>query len=127
MSITDTTADITATIDTWLAAYTDADVERRTRAIAEVWNPEGQLLDPPLDGAGREAIGQLVDVVLSHFPGHTFRRTTAVDAHHDVARYGWELLGPDGTVTMTGLDVVTVDGAGRLLRVAGFFGEPAGA
>ena len=120
--MSDTTT-LTDTIDTWLQAYTEADAERRDALIAAVWNEDGVLLDPPLDGAGRAAISQLTDVVLAHFPGHRFRRSTTVDAHHDVARYGWELVAPDGAVTMTGLDVVQIDEAGRLLRVAGFFGE----
>ena len=59
----------------------------------------------------------------AHFPGHTFRRTTAVDSHHDVARYGWELVGPDGAVAMAGLDVAEFGADGRITRVVGFFGD----
>jgi hypothetical protein len=33
----------------------------------------------------------IVDAVQAQFPGQRFRRTTAVDAHHDVVRFGWEL------------------------------------
>jgi hypothetical protein len=48
----------------------------------------------------------MMGIVHQQFPGHTFRRSTGVDEHHDHVRYGWELL----------------DGAGRLVHVAGFFG-----
>ena len=34
------------------------------------------------------------------------------------------LTAPDGTVAVTGTDVVEVDDAGRLLRIVGFFGDP---
>ena len=55
------------------------------------WNVDGELLDPPLEGQGRAEISALADVVLAHYAGHRFERTTAVDAHHGFARYGWDL------------------------------------
>jgi hypothetical protein len=64
----------------------------------------------------------MVDVVLTHYAGHTFRRTTKVDAHHVYARYAWELVAPDGTVAVAGLDVATFAPDGRLARTVGFFG-----
>jgi hypothetical protein len=60
--------------------------------------------------------------VLSHFPGHRFRRASAIDTHHDIARYGWELVAADGEVAVSGLDVVDIGPDGRLRRVVGFFG-----
>ena len=64
----------------------------------------------------------MVDVVLTHYAGHTFRRTTKVDAHHGYARYGWELVGPDGAVAVAGTDVARFAADGRLAQVVGFFG-----
>ncbi|MEY2582452.1 MAG: hypothetical protein QOE09_2301 [Ilumatobacteraceae bacterium] len=116
MSNTDTT------IDQHLQAYAMADVDRRTALIAGAWNSEGELLDPPLEGRGHAEIGALADVVLTHYAGHRFVRTTAVDSHHGFARYGWELAGPDGSVAVSGIDVAQFDQAGKLLRIVGFFG-----
>lgn len=99
-----------------------ADVDRRTALIAGAWNSEGELLDPPLEGRGHAEIGALADVVLTHYAGHRFVRTTAVDSHHGFARYGWELAGPDGSVAVSGIDVAQFDHAGKLLRIVGFFG-----
>jgi hypothetical protein len=81
-------------------------------------------MDPPFEGSGHAGIAALTDIVLGHFPAHTFRRTSGVDAHHEVARYRWELVAADGTVAVAGVDVVDVRD-GRLARVVGFFGEPA--
>jgi hypothetical protein len=111
------------TIDTYLDAYGEADATRRMQLIERVWAADGRLLDPPLDGEGHAGISELTTVVHAHYPGHTFRRTTAVDAHHDVARYGWELVGPDGTVAVAGLDVAELGADGKLMRVLGFFGD----
>lgn len=121
--ITDDITHITHVIDTHLAAYCEPDAIRRAALVADVWSPDGTLIDPPFEGTGQDAIAGLTDTVLSHFPGHTFRRTTAVDTHHAVARYGWELVDADGAVAVQGLDVadLTTDGR-RLARVVGFFG-----
>jgi hypothetical protein len=124
MTNTDTIPELTTIVDLHLAAYCEPDGERRAELIAAAWQPDGVLLDPPFDGSGHDGIAALTDAVLAHFPGHTFRRVSAVDAHHDVARYRWELVGPDGAVAVAGTDVVeTRDGL--LARVVGFFGEPA--
>jgi hypothetical protein len=114
---------LTDTVDIHIAAYCDPDRPRRAERFASVWAPDGELLDPPLEGRGIEEITDLTDVVLSHYPRHRFERTTAVDEHHGWARYGWSLLDADGTTVLTGTDVVRVDGDGRLVQVVGFFGE----
>lgn len=122
MTTVDTSLD--ATVDTWLRAYGEPDAGVRARWIEQVWAPDGVLADPPFTGTGYTEIDALAGAVLGQYPGHTFRRTSAVDAHHDVARYTWEMVGPDGTVALTGTDVVAVAEDGRLARVAGFFGDP---
>jgi hypothetical protein len=50
-------------------------------------------------------------------------RTTDVDHHHGLARFGWHIVEADGTTLPDGLDVValTPDGT-KLARVVGFFG-----
>jgi hypothetical protein len=123
MTNTDTTTStITETIDQHLEAYALADADRRNTLVAANWNVDGELLDPPLEGRGHAEISALADVVLTHYAGHCFQRTTQVDAHHGFARYGWDLIGPDGAVAVSGIDVVQFDDAGKLLRVVGFFG-----
>ena len=122
---TDTTTEtrsVTENIDLHLEAYALDDAARRDSLVAAAWNAEGELLDPPLEGHGRAEISALADVVLTHYAGHKFVRTTAVDAHHGFARYGWDLRAPDGTNAVSGIDVVQFDEAGKLLRVVGFFG-----
>jgi SnoaL-like domain len=115
-------SDITATIDTYLEAYGEADAARRIELIEQVWAADGQLVDPPLDAAGHDAISNMAAAVQGQFPGHRFRRSTDVDAHHGFARYGWELVASDGTVAVSGVDIAELDDA-RLQRVIGFFGD----
>jgi hypothetical protein len=114
--------DLTTLVDTHLAAYGDPDKTARDSAIAEIWASDGALVDPPLTGEGHGGISDLAAAVQSQFAGHTFRRVSDIDAHHDVLRYAWELVGPDGAVALSGLDVAIV-ADGRLQHVVGFFGE----
>jgi hypothetical protein len=116
-------SDLSTTIDTYLEAYGEADAARRDELVARVWATNGELVDPPLEASGREAISGLADVVNTHYPAHRFRRVSGIDAHHDLARYAWELVAPDGTVAVTGMDVAEVNDHGELVRVTGFFGE----
>ncbi|MEZ5227814.1 MAG: hypothetical protein R2710_14405 [Acidimicrobiales bacterium] len=115
--------DLTATIDTHLAAYCEPDRARRLELLEASWVADGVLLDPPFDGSGIDGIADLVDAVLQHYPAHRFERTTSVDSHHDIARYGWSLVGPDGSAAVTGVDIAEANGDGKLTRVVGFFGE----
>lgn len=117
------TITLTDTIDAHLAGYCEPDRAKRVELLASAWAPGGTLVDPPLEGAGVEAIADLTDVVLAHYAGHRFVRTSEVDAHHAYARYAWALVGPDETTAVTGIDVAELDGEGRLTRVIGFFGD----
>jgi hypothetical protein len=119
-SMTPTT--ITDTIDTHLAAYCEPDADRRKELVAATWAEDGSLFDPPFDGTGHDAIAGMGGVVLTHYPNHTFVRTSAVDAHHNFARYSWALVAPDGTHAVSGIDVVETGADGRLVKVVGFFG-----
>lgn len=115
-------SDPTSVVDAWLIGYAESDVTRRQALIAQAWAADGRLVDPPFEGTGHEALSGLVDVVLTHYAGHAFRRTTRVDEHHGFARYNWELVAPDGTVAVAGTDVVRFADDGKLAGVVGFFG-----
>ncbi|HEY8583009.1 MAG TPA: nuclear transport factor 2 family protein [Capillimicrobium sp.] len=114
---------LTDTIDTYLAAYGEPDAAKRGALIAQAWAPDGQLVDPPLAAERHDGISEMAATMQAQFPGHRFRRSSGVDAHHEHARYAWELVGPDGAVAAAGVDVADVAPDGRLRRVVGFFGD----
>ena len=120
--MTTTSNDLTLVVDTYLTAYGEPDPGRRAQLVAEAWEPDGRLVDPPAVGEGHAGISALADAVQQQFRGHRFRRASAVDAHHDVLRFAWELVGPDGRVALIGTDFGQVGPDGRLRQVAGFFG-----
>lgn len=113
----------TDTIDTYIAMWNEDDPAARAALIERAWAPDGAYHDPLLAAEGHDALSEMVETVHQHYPGQRFARLTGVDEHHGFARFGWHLAGPDGTVTVAGIDVAELDDSGRLKRVTGFFGD----
>ena len=118
-----TASSVTATIDTYMDAYSESDSALRAELVARTFTSNGELIDPPIDGKGHAGITEMMGAVLGHYPDHRFRRTTGIDAHHNVARYGWELVGTAGAVALTGTDVAEFADDGAISRVVGFLGD----
>jgi SnoaL-like domain len=114
---------VSATVDKYLAAWNERNPTRRAELIAEVWAEDGRLADPPLAAEGRQAISEMAEAMHQHYVEHNFTRVSDVDSHHGSLRFAWELVGPEGQVTVRGLDVGELAEDGRLARITGFFGE----
>lgn len=117
------TSNIESLVDRHLAAYCEPDAVARQAAVQSLWHAGGRLVDPPLASSGHGGISDQAATLLAQFPGHTFVRTTAVDAHHEFARYGWALRNAEGVEVLRGTDFVTLDVDGRIQQIVGFFGE----
>jgi hypothetical protein len=117
--------DIETTVERWFSALNETDGSRRIALLEQAWADDGRWVDPPFEGQGHEAINGMIDGIYQQFPDHRFRRASAIDAHHDTLRIGWELVSPDGDVVISGVDVATLADDGRLVRVSGFFGPMA--
>ena len=120
---TDTTT-LTDVVDTYIDMWNEEDADRRAELIRTAWTDDARYRDPLLEADGHAGLDEMVATVQSHYPGHRFRRTTGIDAHHDLARFGWELVAPDGVVFVAGVDVAALAGDGRLGTVSGFFADP---
>ena len=114
--------DITDTIDTYLAMWNEEDDTKRAALIERAWTTDARYRDPLLEADGHDGLDAMVTTVHTQYAGHRFRRTSGVDAHHDTARFGWELVAPDGSVTVAGIDVARLADDGRLDAITGFFG-----
>jgi hypothetical protein len=116
-------SDVTTTVDTYLQMWNTADVGERAERIREAWIETGHYIDPLMEGRGYDGLSAMVDGVQAQFPGAQFRRTSGVDEHHGLIRFGWELVGSDGVLIAAGLDIGVLAGDGRLDRIAGFLGD----
>ena len=117
------TTDTTTTVDTNLAAWNEEDPAARAELVAAAWTDDGRYVDPMFESTGHAGFSELAAGVHGGYPGARFRRTTAVDAHHDEVRFGWELVAADGSTIVAGIDVGRIAADGRLASVTGFFGD----
>lgn len=127
MTAVSSNAAVTEIVDSWFAALNEPDPGQRAAYIERAWTEDGRWVDPPFEGQGHATLSEMIAGTQGQYPGTRFQRTTEIDVHHDAVRYGWELVGDDGTVLVTGLDVGQLAADGRLQRVSGFFGELADA
>jgi hypothetical protein len=114
---------LNTTITTYLEMLNETDADRRAALVEQVWADDGCWIDPPFEAQGRAAINDAVGGVQQQFPGAYFRQVSGVDAHHDLFRFAWELVGADDAVIVGGIDVGQVAEDGRFRRVTGFLGE----
>jgi hypothetical protein len=123
----------------YIALWTEADPQARSRLVADLWAPTGAqvLVDPPqevrdaatalafpvprLEVRGHDEIDRRVTRAYAMFiePGeYTFKATggDAVLLAPALVGLGWEMVAvADGTVAGSGYDVMVLDDNGRIL------------
>lgn len=122
MGGSETATGLDRVIESYFTMWNEADADRRRAIIAATWTGEASYVDPLLVAEGQQGLDAMVAGVHGQFPGPRFRLVGAPDAHHDRARWGWELVGPDGAPPVVrGIDVAVLADDGRLRSVTGFF------
>jgi hypothetical protein len=113
-------SDFTQLAEQYIAAWNETDPGARRALIDEIWSSNGRYIDPLAEVTGPGQLDAVIASAQARFTGMTFRLAGPVDAHHDQARFTWE-LGPEGTdAIVVGLDVAQRDADGRLALVLGF-------
>jgi hypothetical protein len=113
--------DVTPVIDRYIAIWNESDSNRRRDLIARTWTDDASYVDPLVAVEGRDAIDATVAAAQSQFPGFSFRLAGPVDAHHNLARFTWELApSKDAEALVAGFDVAVLAEDGRLQNVHGF-------
>jgi hypothetical protein len=121
--MTTTTTDTTTLVADYLAMWRETDEAARAERIAQVFTEDGRHVDPNADAQGHAGLAEMITAVHALYPGFTMRQTTAIDAHNDQLRFGWQLQSADGSLTLDGIDVGEVAADGRLQRITGFWGD----
>lgn len=114
-------AAIPATFETFLAGWNEWDADKRRALFEQAVSPEVEFTDPLHKLFGREAFLEMVAEFQRTRPGAVTIRTSAIDMHHDVARYHWAIL-IGGTKLIDGFDSVQLDAEGRFRSIRGYFG-----
>lgn len=113
-------------IDAYIDSWNATNPTERRALVERVWSEDGRYVDPLAVAEGRDAIDATIAAVQEQFPGLVFRLGGPVDAHHDLARFTWE-LGPDGAdPVVIGFDVAELSSDGRLRAVHGFLDKVPG-
>jgi hypothetical protein len=111
--------------DRYVAVWNEIDPDRRRRAIAELWAPDGRHFVDTREACGYDALE--TRITGSHEKnvrdgGHRFRAAKDAQALRDVVTFHWEMLpANDETVVARGLEFLIVDGSGHILVDYQFF------
>ena len=122
--------DIERLINRYIDVWNERAADRRAAGVSEIWAADGSYVDPLVSAAGRDQIDAAIDGAQRQFPDFSFRLAGAVEAHHNLVRFSWE-LGPDGPggsdslsgseeAPIAGSDVAVLDADGKLRDVHGF-------
>jgi hypothetical protein len=116
-------ASVAALIDRYCEAWSDPDRERRRQILLSVWANDATYTDPRVHATTAEELLAHIERVLASRPGSKVRRTSNVDLHHNVARFGWRVVLAHGSSLPDGVDIAWLSADGRKLeRIVGFFG-----
>jgi hypothetical protein len=100
----------------YLETWNETDPAARRKAIDSLWATDGVYSDPIATAEGRDQIDATIAAVQGQFPGLAFTLAGPVDAHHNIARFTWNL----GDELVVGFDVLVLDADGQISKVYGF-------
>ncbi|MFG2530544.1 nuclear transport factor 2 family protein [Streptomyces sp. NPDC048516] len=110
-----------AAVARYFAAWNATGEGARGKAVAAAFGEDATYTDPLADVVGHEGLAAVIAGAHAQFPGFVFRQLGGVDGHHDIARFGWELVSvADGSAPVAGFDVVRLGEDGRIRSVCGF-------
>jgi hypothetical protein len=107
-------------VDRYLAAWNEADSQRRRDLIGTIFSQDASYRDPVQASDGRDGIDQMIAGAQARFAGMQFARIGDVDAHGGNVRFRWALGPADGEPIVEGTDFATIV-EGRFEKVTGFF------
>jgi hypothetical protein len=110
-------------VDAYCRAWSDPDPAQRKKLLNTALAPDATYTDPRADCRNPGELLAHIAKILADRPGARIELTSRVDMHHNVARFHWQVVMPDGTKLPEGIDFVefTPDRS-RIRSIVGFFG-----
>lgn len=121
--------DFETVLQRYFAAWnTTSGTDDLAKAVEAAFTEDAAYTDPSAEVRGHGEIAAMIAGALAQFPGFEFRLSGVPDGHHDIVRFGWELVSvADGSAPVAGFDVATVAEDGRVSSVKGFLDRVPGA
>jgi ketosteroid isomerase-like protein len=112
----DVTTDPTILLDSYVAAWNEADPERRRAAVGRLYADDARIVAPSVEVRGSEAILEHIGEVFARFvgPGEQRFHRTADTGHHRSLLLHWELTGGGLPAASSGWNVLVLDANGRI-------------
>lgn len=113
-------------VQRYIDAWNETDAPRRRALVGDVFLPRATYTDPLAAVRGHDAIDQFIGAAQAQFAGLRFSLAGPVDAHHDQARFNWQLCAAaDAEPMVIGFDVAVFED-GRIGAVYGFLDKVPG-
>jgi len=110
-------------VDQYIACWMDMETSARLSLLETLLSPDAFYCDPTIRVVGANDLAQHISGVVKQRPGAKLERTSQIDAHHDVARFGWNLVQADGQKLPESIDVIWLNAdRNKLTGILGFFG-----
>lgn len=110
-------------IDRYCEAWREMDAGERKALIESLWAEGAAYTDPSVHAHNAAELLAHIERVVARRPGARVERISAIDMHHRVARFAWQLVQADGTRLPEGVDIAWISQDGtRIERIIGFFG-----
>lgn len=109
-------------INNYFDCWNLTDPDERAAVVTKTWTEDATSSDPLNEVTGHDALDKMFAETQQTYPGHQFRQVGELDEHHNLVRWGWEVLDAEGTSVLEGIDVALRAEDGRLTYLAGFFG-----
>lgn len=114
-------ADAPPVLVTYMQMWNERDPEQIRGHLDAAVSDDCLWVDPQHQHTGRDALEENVRDFRATFPNADLGVGSNIDSHNGRHRYEWVIVS-DGALLIRGFDVVTVNDAGLIERVDGFFG-----
>jgi hypothetical protein len=113
---------MTVHIDTYFDAWNETDSDARRLLLERCLTVNVELIDPTGRFEGLDDLRDRIGAFHEQLPGARVVKSSGVDEHNGIVRYGWDIVDPQGNTVMEGLDVAEQHDDGRLRRIVMFHG-----
>lgn len=116
---------LTKRIDDYCSLWRPGDADEREFRLGELLTFDVRYVDPRSDVRGIGELSAHIGRIAAARPTAVVERTTALDHHHELVRFGWHVRDGDMTSLDGSIDVVRLDvEAWKMTEIIGFFGDP---